>query len=229
MKEVIVLIPFYVVGLLIDIWFFTNEFKGKMIKATILKGCASLIFVSMGIFCYIKHPTDSAILILIGLTLGLFGDVLINLRDVFKGPASNKIFAIGILAFLSGHFMYIAFMSKQAMSQLLLTAILTLVIAAIFIPLILKHVIAPSKGIKIFGCVYLLIVIAMFSFSVGQIVSVGTSRVAVLMLIGAFLFMVSDFVMIYNSFGKKQKPLRVLNLLAYYVGQLIIATSILYL
>ena len=46
--------------------------------------------------------------------------------------------------------------------------------------------------------------------------------------IGGLLFVVSDFIMIYYSFGKKIKPLRAINLLSYYAAQLLIALCILY-
>ena len=44
---------------------------------------------------------------------------------------------------------------------------------------------------------------------------------------GGLLFVFSDFIMIYYSFGKKIKPLRAINLLSYYAGQLLIAVCIL--
>ena len=46
---------------------------------------------------------------------------------------------------------------------------------------------------------------------------------------GAFLFLVSDIVLILNTFGPKSKfSLRVTNLSLYYVGQLLIALSLLF-
>ena len=39
--------------------------------------------------------------------------------------------------------------------------------------------------------------------------------------------MVSDFIMIYYSFGKKIPPLRAINLSTYYLGQLLIALCVL--
>lgn len=85
---------------------------------------------------------------------------------------------------------------------------------------------ADEKKIK--GYVYLTVVIAMFSCAVALLMALGIARLTVTFLIGALLFMVSDFIMIYYSFGKKIKPLRAINLLAYYVGQLLIASCILF-
>ena len=55
----------------------------------------------------------------------------------------------------------------------------------------------------------------------------GAGALTLVFTLGALLFVVSDFIMIYYSFGKKIKPLRAINLLCYYVGQLMIAVCIL--
>lgn len=222
------ILPISFVGLLVDIWFIRTEYAGKMLKATVLKGCASFLFVCLGICCYVKRPSDAATLILIGLILGMAGDILLNMRNLYEGATSNKVFAIGILAFLSGHFLYIAFLMKQASSKLLTAVILTVVIAVLSIPPLMKRITAPSKGLKIFGYVYLTVVIAMFSCAVALMMALGFGSLTIVFLLGALLFMVSDFIMIYYSFGKKIKPLRAINLLAYYVGQLMIASCILF-
>ena len=106
--------------------------------------------------------------------------------------------------------------------------ILTVAIALLSIPPLMKRITAPSKGLKLFGYVYLTVVIAMFSCAVALLMALGIARLTVTFLIGALLFMVSDFIMIYYSFGKKIKPLRAINLLSYYVGQLLIASCILF-
>ena len=47
---------------------------------------------------------------------------------------------------------------------------------------------------------------------------------------GAVLFLLSDIVLILNTFGKEtRQSLRVMNISLYYVGQLLIALSLLYL
>lgn len=228
MSNLCFVVPISIIGLLVDIWFIRTEYAGKMLKATVLKGCASFFFVCLGICCYVKRPSDPATLILIGLVLGMAGDILLNMRNLFEGGNSNKVFAIGILAFLSGHILYITFLMQQATSKLFAALLLTVVIAVLSIPPLMKRITAPSKGLKVFGYVYLTVVIAMFSCSVALLMALGVSCLTIVFLIGAFLFLVSDFIMIYYSFGKKIKPLRAINLLAYYVGQLLIASCILF-
>lgn len=216
-----------IAGLAIDVWFIKTEYAGEMLKATVLKGVASLFFVILGAVCYGANPTDFGKMILIGLVLGLIGDVFLNMRNLYEGGKSTKVFAVGILAFLSGHFLYIAALINRNTSIVLPALILAAVISVLAIPPLMKRIEAPSKGLKIFGYVYLVIVIAMFSCAAVLLVKDGDAAMTVLFAIGGFLFMISDFIMIYYSFGKKVKPLRAINLLSYYVGQLLIALCIL--
>lgn len=217
-----------VVGLLVDIWFIKTEYAGKMVKATVLKGAASLFFVLLGFVCYAANTAPFGKLIVIGLVLGLVGDVLLNLRNVFEGRKSMLVFALGILAFLSGHFLYIAALIRLKADIVAWAAVLTVIISVLAIPPLMRRITAPSMGLKIFGYVYLVVVIAMFSCAAMLLVKLGASALTVLFAVGALLFMVSDFIMIYYSFGKKIKPLRAINLLSYYAGQLLIAIAILF-
>lgn len=228
MNIIFIILLLSVIGILLDIWFISSEYAEKMLKATVLKGLASLVFVCLGAICYYFNPSSPGKLILIGLILGMIGDVLLNMRNLFEGGTSNKVFALGILAFLSGHFLYIAFLAKQSGNKFMIALILTAIISVVAIPPLMKRITAPSKGLKIFGYVYLTVVIAMFCFSFSQLIAVGTICESVLFFVGALLFVVSDFIMIYYSFGKKIKPLRAINLLSYYVGQLLIACCIYY-
>lgn len=214
-----------VIGLIIDCIFIKSEYAGEMLKATVLKGLAAAFFVAIGVYCYVSNVANGGLLIVLGLLFGMIGDIFLNMRNLYQGGKSNKIFAIGILAFLIGHFLYIAFLIN-ATRVIGITIILTIVIAVITIPPLMKRITAPSKGLKIFGYVYLTIVICMFSCAVTMIVVNKVSALTVTFLVGAFLFLISDFIMIYYSFGKKIKPLRAINLLAYYVGQLLIAYCI---
>lgn len=214
------------IGLAVDIWFIKTEYAGKMGKATVLKGLASLFFVLLGVACYGQMPTTFGKLILIGLILGMIGDVFLNLRNLYEGGKSAKVFAVGILAFLSGHFLYIAALIGLNKAIVLPALIMAAVLSVLAIPPLMKRITAPSMGLKIFGYVYLVIVIAMFSFAAVMLVVSGGRIMNWVFAVGAFLFLISDFIMIYYSFGKKIKPLRAINLLSYYVGQLLIAICI---
>ncbi len=215
------------VGLLVDIWFIATEYAKKMLKATVLKGCASAFFVLLGVMCYLEKASSFGTLVLVGLALGLLGDIFLNMRNLFEGGKSMKIFALGILFFLSGHFLYIAALISLDSAIVLLALGITAVLSILAIPPLMKRITAPNKGLKIFGWVYLVVVICMFSCALTHLLLGNVSKMNLIFALGALLFVVSDFIMIYYSFGKKIKPLRAINLLSYYVGQLLIALTIL--
>ncbi len=221
------LATFAVVGLALDVWFIKTELAGRMGKAVVLKGLASLMFVLLGLYCCACHASGFGRLIVIGLVLGMVGDVLLNLRNLYEGGVSMRVFAVGILAFLSGHFLYIAALIGRCPETVLMALIVTAVLSVAAIPPLIRRITAPSKGLKIFGYVYLVIVIAMFSFALSLLIKQGAGPLELVFTVGALLFVVSDFIMIYYTFGKKLKPLRATNLLSYYLGQLLIACSIL--
>lgn len=218
-----------VLGLLVDGIFIRTELAGNMKAATLYKGLASLEFVLLGINCYINKPSSYGVLILIGLILGLIGDVLLNMRNLYEGAKSNKVFAVGILAFLSGHFLYIAALIACKGITAAIAAPVAIAIFLVSVPKLMDKIQAPSKGLKIFGYVYLAIVIYMFSCAAVLLFTWQFNARTVLFAIGGLLFMVSDFIMIYYSFGKKLPKLRVTNLLLYYIGQLMIALTIYFL
>ena len=216
-----------VIGLLVDILFIRTEYAGKMVKATVLKGLASLFFVILGVVCYIERSSTFGLLVLIGLVLGMLGDIFLNMRNCVKGTLSMKVFAVGILFFLSGHFLYIAALLERNSAIVMIAIGITAVISLSAIPPLMKRITAPSRGLRIFGWVYLVVVIAMFSSALTLIIKNGAGRSEIVFALGALLFVVSDFIMIYYSFGKKIRPLRAINLLSYYIGQLLIALTVL--
>ena len=215
-----------VIGLLIDVWFIRTEYQGKMKKAVVLKGAASLFFVLLGGVSWLEVQSNFGTMVLIGLVLGMMGDIFLNLRNLYEGSKSMKVFALGILFFLSGHFLYIAALVRKSPRIIYSAMLTTAVLSLLAIPPLMRRVTAPNRGLRIFGWVYLAVVIAMFSSSLMLLVEKGVETGALLFSLGALLFVVSDFIMIYYSFGEKIRPLRAINLLSYYIGQILIALTV---
>lgn len=224
---VIVICALCLVGLFLDVLFIRAEGAGQKAKATLLKGLASLFFVGLGAYCLALRPSGFGRLVLIGLVLGLIGDILLNLRHQFEGGTSAKIFAGGILAFLAGHFLYMAALLRRCPSIALPAIILTAALSLLAIPPLIRRITAPSAGLKIFGIVYLVIVTAMFSCAASLLFRTGFSPLGILFTVGGLLFMASDFMLVYYNFGKKLRPLLAIHLLFYYAAQLMIALCIL--
>jgi len=208
------------IGAFIQGVFIVVEHKEKYVPAVILKGTASLFFVTVGVIMILKGSNDK--LVLIGLILGLVGDVLLNLRFVFT-KIGSKVFLAGVASFLIGHILYVVAIVTENTPVLLCTIIAT-VGAAIILTIIFK-VLDVKLSYKIFGILYIGAVCLMTSFAIGNYITLSNTK-NLLYAIGAFSFLISDVVLIFNSFGKNPKfSLRITNLSLYYIGQILIALS----
>ena len=215
-----------IIGFAIQIAFILVENKKKYVPAVILKGSAALVFIVIGILSMQLASNHSfAWLVVIGLLLGGIGDVQLNLRFVFE-KSGQKIFLMGIAAFLSGHIMYLAALILLS-NNLLVSLICGVVVAALLLRWIFSKIGEVQKAFKIFGYVYIGAIVLMTAVAIGNLISNPGSTSALLYVIGALFFTASDVIMIFNTFGGTQKfSMRAANLALYYLGQLLIAISL---
>ena len=216
-----------IVCLVISTLLLFRERDGCYVQAILLKALASLCFVILGILCAMHAGwPQPAKLIVAGLILGAAADVLLNLRQVFV-KAGQAIFLVGILVFLSGHIVYLA-----AVLPLCPAPLLSALAAAVLTFLLMRWIfgkITAKKAFKIFGVIYIGAIVFLNCVAFANLLSY-VSTFNLLFAAGALLFLVSDIVLILNTFGPENKfSLRVVNLTLYYMGQLIIALSCLFL
>ncbi|MBR3227094.1 MAG: lysoplasmalogenase [Erysipelotrichaceae bacterium] len=214
-----------VAGLILQCLFIKTEHEEKYVPAVILKGCASLMFVLIAYNAFLMVNNVFNKQFLIGLVFGMIGDILLNLRFVFK-KSGQKIFLLGILAFLIGHIIYLLALLPQARHVWIWHCI---VIGAVAAGLLLAYIFKTmdiKPAFKIFGVFYLGAVFIMTAIALGIAVFVPSNR-SLIYAIGAILFTASDVVLIFNTFsGKTTFPLRICNLILYYIGQTLIALSL---
>lgn len=201
-----------------------EENKEKYVAAVVLKGLASLCFVIVGAMT--GDGSHLAKLVLAGLILGCIADILLNLRWVFK-EKGKLIFLVGILVFLSGHIVYLAAILPMAQS-LVSCFVIGIILTAGLMKWIFTKITA-EKAFKIFGVFYIGAIVLMNCVAISNLITVPSAFTA-LFAAGAALFLISDIVLILNTFGPESKfSLRITNLSLYYLGQLLIALSLLYL
>lgn len=208
--------------------FIAVEHKQKYVPAVILKGLASACFVALGLITS-KICGDARIakLVVTGLLLGAVADVLLNLRFVFPEKIGSKVFLVGILVFLAGHIFYLAALIPHCPNVWLYIAV-GAVLTALTMMWIFKKI-SAKKAFKIFGVFYIGAIMIMTYVALGALIGNG-GKGHIMFFIGAVLFLVSDIVLILNTFGKETKfSLRITNLTLYYLGQLTIAMSLLFL
>ena len=199
------------------------EHEEKYVPAVILKGTASLLFVITGFLSGKMNPSGISSTIIIGLLLGCIADVLLNLRFVFPRKG-QMIFLVGIVVFLSGHIAYLAALLPLIKSRIMVLVI-SIILTALLMIWIFKRITA-KMAFKIFGVVYIGAIMAMNCVACANLIQTPSAFSAVYMA-GAFLFLISDIVLILNTFGSKTRfSMRITNLSLYYVGQILIALSL---
>lgn len=213
--------------LLIMSVFIYFEKKEKYTLAVVLKGLASLMFVLLGFWCAKRTGNnDFSKTVKVGLILGLVADILLNLRFVFK-EKGKIVFLVGILVFLSGHIVYLCAL-VPTVNNVVIPTVIGVILTAITIKWIFTQIEA-AKAFKIFGIFYIGAIVIMNCFAIANLLNDPSNTRYMIFVAGAILFLISDIVLILNTFGKTSKfSLRVTNLSLYYVGQLLIALSMFY-
>ena len=202
--------------------FLNKESKQQYVAAVILKGLASLCFVAIGLIC--SPGTHVANMIVAGLIIGSTADVLLNLRMVFA-EKGQPIFLVGILVFLTGHIMYLAAVFPLC-SHKLMCIIAGIVLTALLMIWIFKRITA-KMAFKIFGVVYIGAIMLLNCVAIGNLIAEPSAFNGVFAA-GAVLFLISDIVLILNTFGSEfRQSLRNTNISLYYMGQILIALSLL--
>lgn len=201
--------------------FLKKESEEQYVAAVILKGLASLCFVAIGALC--SPWTHTATLIVAGLIIGSTADVLLNLRMVFK-EKGQPIFLVGILVFLTGHILYLAAVFPLCKNKLL-CVIIGIVLTALLMMWIFKRITA-KPAFKIFGVVYIGAVMLLNCVAIWNLIT-DPSAFNGVFAAGAVFFLVSDIVLILNTFGSEfRQILRNTNIGLYYIGQILIALSL---
>ncbi|MBR1762881.1 MAG: hypothetical protein IJ731_05910 [Eubacterium sp.] len=225
-----IVLPF---GLAVSLVFCIKRAKGFSISNLMLKSVSSLCYLLTAVFALISNPTANTYgsLIIFGGALGLVGDILLDLKGIYKKDESSYLKG-GFLFFLAGHLFYSA---SVIYSIKLKWWIILICVAASFLFSFLN--LALSKFIKVhFGAYRTIVFIYTVFLALTLFLSVAAAIVSnfakgyVILSIGAVLFTLSDAILSNTFFGRnKENALYFFtNHFSYYAGQYLIAASILF-
>ena len=206
--------------------FFLRAFYEKeFTKALVLKGLSSLCFVTLGLCDYIFGVFSlPKLLILVGLSLGIIGDEILALCQIY--PSSDITHFIGGgTFFIIGHLFY--------MSAMLIMGNINVVALVIsFVLMLALSFFYESKNkfyvgdMKISLRLYMSVVILFAAFGIGSFIGqpgIGRALIA----IGGILFAVSDNLLFSFKLHDSTRFYRNIILhIAYYLAQMLIALSI---
>lgn len=196
------------------------------------KTIASVAFVVLGIFgAYQSGLELVSVFVLIGLIMGMIGDIVLDLKIVYKNDNDQHLNA-GMLSFGLGHVCYFVALtllvakSSYLTSKLLPILLVSAGIGVVFtlgVMLLAKPVLKLDFGkFKVQTILYTFILSFMTSYAFG--VAIFAKRI-LLFAIGLALILISDLILSNQYFGGKQdsKMLTFLNHAIYYMGQIAIA------
>ena len=202
--------------------FIFADWRRRYKWAALLKGLAAAAFAAVGLIGWLRQPEDTASLqVFLGLICGLVGDVLLALRRVYRRKGII-LFVSGTMAFLTGHLLYFGALSKSLGG--LWFPIGTGIAFAIIMLLFIGKRFGRKRILKYASAVYVTVLSVMLSASVWNMAR-NPGMKAALFMIGAVLFAASDFMMILKP-KKHVLATRVTHLVIYFIGQLLIASSL---
>ena len=214
-------------GAILETLFIMRSYRRRDGMSVFLKTAASLVFVLLGLLELRRAGTGAGLygeLVVVGLTLGMLGDLLLALRYLGK-KLHHFFFAAGSVSFFLGHVVYIAAiltLCPQAWMYAIPIAVVALGAASFY---------AYAKEVRAgkvtpLGAVYIASVLFMTACAAtGAFIS--SSRALFLFFVGGVCFSASDNMLVVLSFGKNDSPYRnaVLHVL-YYMAQIFIALTI---
>ncbi|MFN2375400.1 MAG: lysoplasmalogenase [Candidatus Binatia bacterium] len=190
------------------------EWRENRKAIALLKPLVSTGFVVAGFLA----PTDAglyAVVILAGLVLSWWGDVLLIPRD---RPA---VFRLGILAFLLGHVAYsTAFLARGVdWTATLASAVLMTALAMLVLRWLAAH---TPDDMRLPVRAYVAVISTMLALAVGTWAAHGEP----LIVVGAAMFYVSDLSVAADRFVRRSFLNRLWGLPCYYIAQLVLAFTI---
>jgi uncharacterized membrane protein YhhN len=211
--------------------FLVNRDRNGSVKALLYKTLASFLFIVTAFVSFMVNPCPCAAvfaaLIMMGLVCGLIGDILLDLKIMYKG--SSVLYQHGgMAAFLVGHLFYLAALIAYfgfSWIPLLIAVILAVIIICVS-KFLFKFNFAEHT---IDTWAYSFVLAYMMTQACYAAINQGYSACTVLLAVGAILFLLSDLVLSMTYYdGKDSRAFISVNHILYYAAQFCIALSVLY-
>ena len=216
--------------------FIIEKIKKYSVKAMLIKTITSLFFVAVAaVSLYNKGMHHLAVLVTLGLFVGLLGDIFLDLKYVFKENDKEFTYA-GFIAFAVGHAFYITGMYIEFFKdQNVLYIIIPLVVGTLIsvINLLIEKLMKLNYGsLKVIVFIYGIFLFSMTACSLSLCIMTGFKNVTLIMMfVGGLLFTISDLILSGTYFGVgKERPIDIsTNAVTYYLAQFVIAFGLFFL
>lgn len=204
--------------------------KGS-VKALLFKTLTSFLFMVVAFTSFLANPNQGvatyAMLIMMGLVCGLIGDIVLDLKIMYKESSSLYQHG-GMVSFLIGHLFYLA--ALIVYFGFSWTPVVIALALAVIIGLVSKFVLKfnfAEHTIDTYA--YSFFLSYMMTQACYAAITQGFTACTVLLAAGAVLFLLSDLVLVMTYYDNKDsRPFIVVNHVLYYAAEYTIALSILY-
>lgn len=225
-----IVLPF---GLAFSLFFCINRSKGFSVSNLMFKSISSLCYLLTAVFALVSNSGAYIYgsLIIFGGALGLVGDILLDLKGIYKQDESTYLMG-GFIFFLVGHLFY----SGAIIYTARLKWWIILICVAVSILFSIGNI-ASAKIMKVhFGAyrtivgLYVVFLVLTMFLAIASAITTHFEKKYVLLAVGAIMFTLSDVVLSGTFFGRgKDKGFHYfINHFLYYAGQYLIASSVLF-
>jgi len=218
-------------GAIVLTLFLLNRDRNGSVKALLYKTLASFLFIAVAFASFLANPCPCAgvytALIMMGLVCGLIGDILLDLKIMYKESSSLYQHG-GMAAFLMGHLFYLAaLIGYFGFNWIPVAVALALAVIIILVSRFAFKFNFAEHTIDTYA--YSFVLAYMMTQAGYAAVTQNYSTCTVLLAVGAILFLLSDLVLSMTYYdGKDSRAFISVNHVLYYAAQFCIALSVLY-
>lgn len=200
----------------------------SLMRSLVFKTLAGIGFVATALSSMFIADKSSiyALLCVFGLVMGLCGDIFMQFKYLDRSNY-RKFLVLGMSFFALGHFFF--FVALYTISEISVYPFIGAAVMTFVAAFALRTKRFEKIGkLKAVGCAYYFFLSAILFQAIFAYVY-NKSTLTLFFLVGAIFFFVSDTVLSFIYFGgANRRRFTVLNLSTYYIAQLAIALSILY-
>lgn len=221
-------------GLVVAVIFNSIRKPQVTLNMVIIKGITSLCFIFTALFSFVGNPDCPdylGALTVTGACFGLIGDIVLDLKYLYKADA-DKYLNTGFISFLIGHLFYSAgLIYTYGFNAYVFGFTALCVVCGVFFALGAEKVLKLNYGkFKLITVLYTTVLNSAFGMAVAYAVAKPCAH-TIVFAVGIFLFFVSDGILsrTYFSINEKDRNSRlavVLNHSTYFAAQFLIAISL---
>lgn len=228
------IVTYFTVGIaviLAGVYMGAMAMKRSPRMCALFKFIAGIGFLAVAVCAQVERAQPVSlhfVLILIGLLMGMCGDFLLALKEVYP-QREDAFILLGIISFAIGHIFYI-FYFTTLYDFGIAEVLIALVGAALMMTAVVKLFRFDLRKLGVPVALYAVVILLMAASAVACFIALPVSTGTIILLVAAILFVISDLVLSFIYFsGKVNRVMGIVNLTSYFAAQILFALSVAFL